>query len=79
MDLHQWNRPYDQIITSTNQIYIQQNMISYNTIHSFVIIYRVSGPELNNDLFVGVSMQSSLGLVEQKYVVGISEKLEIRL
>lgn len=54
-------------------------MISYNTIHSFVIIYRVSGPELNNDLFVGVSMQSSLGLVEQKYVVGISEKLEIRL
>ncbi len=54
-------------------------MISDQAVDSFIIGNCISGSKFNNYLAIGVSLKSTFGIIEQKDIVGISEKLELSL
>lgn len=54
MHLHQRHRSDQQIITSTYQIDIQQQMVPYQTVNPLIIRYGVPWPELNDYFFGAV-------------------------
>lgn len=68
-----------QIIACTNQIHIQQDMITHKTIQSLVIGYCVSRSEFNDYLAVSIARQSAFYFVEEKYITSVCEKLEVCL
>lgn len=54
-------------------------MVSNKAVDAFVVVHGVSGSELDDYFFVGVSLYGSFGLVEEEDVVGVCEELEIGL
>ena len=51
MGLQQRHWSNEQIITSANQINEEKQMVSYETVDSLIVCYRVSWPKLNHNLF----------------------------
>lgn len=74
MLLQQRNGSDQQIVTSTDQINIQQTVISDQTVNSFIVSYSISRSELNNYFYVWVSGDCTFGIVELEYVSAVSEK-----
>lgn len=78
MHLQQRHGPDQQVVTSSDQVHIQQQMIPYQTVNAFIICDGVPRPKLNNDLLGAVPSQCPPHIIEQENVVGIRIKLEIR-
>ena len=53
-------------------------MISDQTVDSFIISNCIPGSKFYNYLSISVSLEGAFSVIEQKDVVGISKKLEIR-
>ena len=53
-------------------------MISDQTVDSFIISNCIPGSKFYNYLSISVSLEGTFSVIEQKDVVGISKKLEIR-
>ena len=67
-----------QIITSSHEIYIQQSMISYNTVNSFIVADSVLGVKLDNNFLRGVGRDSALEFKDrERVVVGFREELVV--
>jgi hypothetical protein len=79
MNLKQGDRLDQKIITSTNQVHIQQQMISDQTVHPFIIRNGISWPHFNNNLLVSVPLNGTLDFIERKDIVRISEKFKLSI
>ena len=79
MNLKQGDRLDQKIITSTNQVHIQQQMVSDQTVNPFIIRNRISWPHFDNNLFVSVPLNGTLDFIERKDIVRISEKFKLSI
>jgi hypothetical protein len=78
MSLEKWHWLVENIIASTNQIHVQNMVVSDNAEDSFVVIGCVLREELDNDASLGMWLDCSLGLAEREDVGLVREELESR-
>ena len=78
MLLNQRQRSNKQIVACSYQVNIESRMISDQTVDSFIISNCIPGSKFYNYLSISVSLEGAFSVIEQKDVVGISKKLEIR-
>lgn len=79
MVLHERDRPDQQIVASTNEIQIQQQMVSHQTVDPLIIGNGIPGPELNQDLLGRLPGYNSFHFAEVEDIPVAGEELKLRI
>jgi hypothetical protein len=79
MDLKQGHRLDQKIITSANQVHIQEQVVSNQTVDPLIIRNGIAWPHFNNNLLVSIPLNGTLDLIERKDIVRISKELKLSI
>ena len=76
MSLEKWHRLVQNIIASTNQVHVENMVVSDYAEDSFVVVGRVLWEELDDNPSLGMWLDRSFSLAEREDVGLVREELE---
>ena len=77
MLLNEGKRSDQQIVAGSDEIDIQENMVSHKAVDSLIVGNCVSRSEFDDDFGIGIASDGPFGFIEKEDIVRVGKKLVI--